>query len=142
MSADIKHAVHLLYEDDFTCVLCKNDIVLTDTARGILPLIRWYESGRDFSGFSAADRVVGKGAAFLYALMKVKCVHAGVLSEGALSVLETHGIKWSGDIRVPAILNRDETGLCPMEQTVANVSGAQEALKRLKCKLKTMGLYS
>lgn len=140
MNTDLKQAVRMLSEHDFSCVLCKQDVVLTDTARGILPLVRWHESGLDLTGFSAADKVVGKAAAFLYVLMKVDGVHALVLSEAALSLLKKNGIKCSGNMIVPEIHNRYGTGICPMEQTVENISDAQEALKRLKEKLKAMGI--
>lgn len=140
MNTDLKHAICLLSEHDFACVLCKDDVVLTDTAKGILPLVRWVDSGFDLKGFSAADKVVGKATAFLYALLKVDSVHAVVLSESALPILVRNNIKWSSNMIVPEILDRDGVGICPMEQTVANISDAQEALKQLKEKLKVIAL--
>lgn len=54
---------------DTTCILCRGDDVLITSARGIRPLLQWLDSDIRTDGFYAADRVVGRGAAFLYRLL-------------------------------------------------------------------------
>lgn len=127
-AVDLSHAVQTLQNGDFTCVLCKGDIILTSTDRGVKPLLAWIESGTDTRGFSAADRVVGKGAALLYACMGVTTVYASVISESALDVCRQYGIAVSYDQLVPAIRNRSNTGFCPIETAVLHISDASEAL--------------
>ena len=70
----------LLAEGGYTCVICGGDKVYTSHERGVKPLLELLEQGAELKGFSAADRVVGKAAAFLYVLLGVSAVYAGVIS--------------------------------------------------------------
>ena len=135
MLSDSLRARNLLSEGGYTCVLCRNGQCHTDTRRGIRPLLELLDSGADLHGFSAADKVVGKAAAFLYCLMGVEHVHAPVISLPAAEVLKTHGIPVEYGLLVPAIFNRDHTGLCPMETAVRDLSDPQEALAAIRAAL-------
>lgn len=115
---DLKTARSLLEKENYTCVLCRGDDTVTDSRRGVKPLLELLESGRTFAGYSAADKVVGKAAAFLYCLLGVTALHAGVISQPALAVLEAAGITVRYDTLVPAIRNRTGDGFCPMETAV------------------------
>lgn len=95
--------------------------VLTGSGRGVRPLLLWLADGTRLDGFSAADRVVGKAAALLYAKLGAVAVHARTMSEGGLEALRAHGISASYDALVPMILNRDQTGMCPIEQSVRDI---------------------
>lgn len=119
MKTDTIRARETLLIGQFTCVLCKNNQILTDERRGVKPLLELLE--QDLSGFCAADKVVGKAAALLYRLMGVSEVYAQVISEPAIVVLESGGIGVYYDQKVPAIRNRTGTGFCPMESAVWNV---------------------
>ena len=73
MSGRLLRAVRLLEEGGHTCVLCKDELVLTSGKRGVLPLIEWIEQGRNLKGFSAADKIVGlMYILLLYLLNKYK----------------------------------------------------------------------
>lgn len=115
---DLQFARTLLEKENYTCVICRGEDVLTDRRRGVKPLMELLESGADLQGYSAADKVVGKAAAFLYCLLGVKALHAGILSEPALAVLENAGIPVEYSTLVPAIRNRAGDGFCPMETAV------------------------
>jgi len=52
-----------------------------------------------------ADKVIGKGAAALIALGKMKEVYADIISTPALSLLQAAGIKTSFGKEVPFIIN-------------------------------------
>lgn len=118
MNENLNKARCILESGGHTCVLCKDDALLTDDRRGIRPLLELYRSGRNLRGFSAADKVVGKAAAFLYLLMGIHAVHAWVISTPAKKVLADGGITVSYGSEVSAIQNRAGTGLCPMETAV------------------------
>ena len=60
MNPDLTNAKSTLSAESLTCVLCRDDKVFKSSEKGISPLIKWLESGDDFKGFSAADKVVGK----------------------------------------------------------------------------------
>lgn len=115
---DLQFARTLLEKENYTCVICRGEDVLTDRRRGVKPLMELLESGKYLQGYSAADKVVGKAAAFLYCLLGVKALHAGILSEPALAVLENAGIPVEYSTLVPAIRNRAGDGFCPMETAV------------------------
>lgn len=135
MNTSLTQAKELLAEGDYTCVLCKEESVHTSTQRGIKPLLTWHDSGIGLNGFSAADKVVGRGAAFLYILLGVKEVYAPVMSELAATLLEEHGIEISYETLVPSIVNRAGDGGCPLEQAVIDIEEPQEALAAIKKKL-------
>lgn len=123
---------------DITLALHRDNTVYTSNKRGVSALLEFIESKTDLSGFSAADKVVGKGAAFLYVLLKVKSVYAGVISACAKEVLISHGIEVSSDMLVERIINRDKTGFCPIEEAVYEINEPRCALIAIKEKLKKL----
>ena len=135
MLSDLNRARQMLSQGRYTCVLCRGASVYTDIRRGIRPLLELLDTGTDLQGFSAADKVVGKAAAFLYCLMGVGQVYAPIISHSAAEVLKAHRIPVQYDILVPAIFNRDRTGFCPMETAVREISDPQEALAAIRAVL-------
>ena len=138
MHEDLILAFNILNEGSYTCVLRRGDITLTDDRRGIRPLMELLESGQDMSGFSAADRVVGKAAAFLYCLLCVRSVYAKVISTPALQVLQSCGIDTYYDTQVNAIRNRTGDGFCPMETAVWNLNSPEKAPDAIREALKKL----
>ncbi len=101
--------------------------------RGIKPLLILLEdASAPLHGAIVADKVVGKAAAFLFVVGKVKQLHAVVLSVPAKMVLERYGIEFTYDELTDKILNRDKTGFCPMETKVWDIETPQEAYGALK----------
>lgn len=135
---DIDYARNILESTDNTCVFCKGDTILTDKRRGVSPLLDLLEHKTDLSGYVAADKVVGKAAAYLYCLLGIRTIYAGVISEPALSILEQHGITVSFGMLVPSIRNRTQNGPCPMEHAVWNIDNAQDALTAIYETLKML----
>lgn len=129
--SNINIAQNILETTDCTCVFCKGETVLTDNRRGVRPLLDLLESKKVLSGFAAADKVVGKAAAYLYCLLGIKTIHAGVISEPALAVLQKCGVEVSFSTLVPSIRNRTQDGPCPMEHAVWNIDTPQQALKAI-----------
>ena len=66
-------------------------------------------------GACIADKVIGKLAVSLLAVSGVKEIYADVLSEYAIPVLEQNNIKFEYKTKVPFIINKEHTGMCPME---------------------------
>ena len=122
MTADLNKARQLLASEGYTCVLCREEQCYTSTRRGVAPLLQWLDEGTPLEGFSAADKVVGKAAALLYCLLKVKELYAAVISQGALEVLKKGGIPVCYDTLTEGIINRAGTGPCPMEAATKEIS--------------------
>ncbi len=103
-----------------TLSLCKDGCVITSVERGVYPMINLLRTGHDVSGYSAADKVVGKAAAILFVQGGIAEVYADVISEGGLALLKAHGIPVGYGKLVEKIMNRDGTDVCPMEKLVEN----------------------
>lgn len=135
---NLEKAKNALSDGNFTCVVCDGFKEYTSTMRGVAPLLKWLDEGINLQGFSAADKVVGKGAAYLYILLEVKEIYANVISRPALDTLKKHNIPTSYAILTEAVKNRDNTGLCPIESTVMNIDNPHDALTAIRNKLELL----
>lgn len=135
---DLERAKKVLQARDCTCVLVRGDTIYESHDRGIRPLMQWLGSGTDCRGFAAADKVVGRATAFLYAKLGVSEVWALTMSAGAMEVLERMGIPHSCGRQVDAILNRTQDGFCPMESAVREIDDPDEAFRVLLEKVRSM----
>jgi hypothetical protein len=131
----MEQAKRLLAEGDYTVVLCRGDVTYTDTRRGVAPLLALLDTGTDVTAFAAADKVVGKAAAFLYLRLGVAAVHAGVISTPAYDLLTAHGVTVTYDTLVPAIRNRAGDGYCPMETVTLPLTDPMEAEAAIRKRL-------
>lgn len=138
MENNTSYAKELLKKEEYTCVLYDGKTTYTSVERGVAPLMAWLDEGATFEGYSAADKVVGKATAFLYALLGVKEVYAPVMSESAVMVLEKYGIYAVCDQVVAGIKNRAGTGSCPMEKATEQIDTKEEALVAIRQKRKEL----
>lgn len=139
MNKDLEQAKALLENnEEYTCAACRAGESFASEEHGVRPLMRWLNEGTDLSGASVADRIVGKAAAFLYVLLGVRTVYAPLMSVPARETLHAHGIEAITDTVVPAIRNRTDTGFCPMESAVWDISDPHEAKAALERKISEM----
>ena len=138
MSDNLTKCREILKSGNFTIVLSDGKTLLTDTKRGVKPLFDLLDKNTDLSGFSAADKVVGKAAAFLYVLLNIKEVYADVISTHALVVFEQHKIPVEYNTLTDKIKNRTGTGFCPMETAVLDENEPEKALKKIREKAKEL----
>lgn len=138
MNEDMARAKALLEQEEYTCAACRAEREFVAVERGVCPLLRWLDEGADLAGASAADRIVGKAAAFLYVLLGVRAVYAPLMSAPAMETLRANGIDAAADKVVPAIRNRMDTGFCPMESVVWEISDPHEAELALRRKVSEM----
>ena len=82
-----------------------------------------------------ADRIVGKAAALLAVLGGVKYVYGEIMTQGAVDVLEAHGIPYQYENGVTRLLGPDGTGDCPLELAVADLDDPGEAAAALEALL-------
>ena len=88
MNKDLEQAKALLENnEEYTCAACRAGESFASEEHGVRPLMRWLNEGTDLSGASAADRIVGKAAAFLYVLLGVRTVYAPLMSVPARETL-------------------------------------------------------
>lgn len=135
---DLENAQRILTQEGCTCVLCRADRVHISRLRGVAPLLQLLDSGQDLSGFCAADKVVGKATAMLYRLLGIRAVWGAVMSQSAIQSLKSGGIEAQWSQQVDHIINRDRTGLCPMEAATACIDDPQSALEAIRQTLKRL----
>lgn len=138
MNADLENAKNTLEKNDCTCVLCRAEQIYISRQRGVKPLLDFLDSDTDFTGFSAADKVVGKATAFLYSLLGVREVYAQVMSQAAAQMFTLCGIDYSYSQLVDTIRNRENTGPCPMEHATQDINDPTQALAAIRKTLKKL----
>lgn len=140
--SDIDLARKILNEKNLTLAAVKDGVpVFESDGRGILPLyLALTEQPQALRGASAADRVVGKSAAVLFCLGKVKEIHSQVLSLPALDYLRENGVAAGCDRQVERILNRRGDGGCPVEALAMKAKSPEELLVLVREFLEGAGL--
>lgn len=135
MMNELTYVKQMLGMGDYTLVICSGGRVHVSEDKGIRPLLDTVLSDEEWKGAYAADKIVGKAAAMLYAKLGVAAVYAGVISKPAMRVFEKFGIEYEYGTFTPNIINREGTGMCPMEQLVKDCETADEAFEKLKNKI-------
>lgn len=133
---DLENAVRHL--PGHALCLCKGTVLRTEDGRGISPMMRLLAEGCDLTGFSAADLIVGKAAAMLFVRAGIVAVSGETMSASAKEYLEARGIPCRYGTLTERIINRQGTGLCPMEQTVLALDDPDEAYAALKARLASL----
>ena len=111
--------------------LCRDGAVLTDDGKGISPMLRFIAEGRELSGYSAADVIVGKAAAMLFVKAGVREVYGEVMSEQGFAYLQSRSVPCACGTLTEKIINRKGDGICPMEQTVADIDDPEKGYHAL-----------
>jgi len=94
-----------------------DEIVFRSKKSGVQGLLDFInERNGTEEGIVIFDKIVGQAVALLAAYLKAKEVYGVTGSELASKALEKYKIKFYFQNTVPNILNKDQTGLCPMEK--------------------------
>lgn len=134
-------AIQYLLENNCSCACFDGENFLSSTKRGVAPLLDWLDAGICLENCSVADKVIGKGAAFLYLKLNCRDIHAQVISRPALALLQSQGVCVTCDHLVDGIQNRDHTGPCPVESAVLSVTSADEALTVIRARLRELAAH-
>lgn len=122
----------LLHEGEHSLVVANGDVCTFD-GRGVADLYGLLRKSPEFlCGASIADKVVGKAAAALMILAKVKEVHADVISRPALDLFDKTGVRMTYGTEVPYIINRTKTGWCPLETRCRDCRTPQDCLGQIE----------
>ena len=116
------------------CILIKEGLIVRQAGgRGLGPILDLCRScPGDMQDAVLVDKVIGKAAAMIAVCGKVRRVHAELICDSAVELLQKHGIRVSWTLKVENILNRRRDGLCPMESAVLNISDPQEGFRVLE----------
>ncbi|MBR5371552.1 MAG: DUF1893 domain-containing protein [Oscillospiraceae bacterium] len=118
--------------------LCKDGSFFTDDGRGISPMMRLIAEEKDLAGYSAADVIVGKAAAMLFVKAGIVCVFGKTVSRSGLDYLTEHSIPCTYETLTASIINRQGTGICPMEDAVLEISDCEAGYTALKRRMEEL----
>ncbi len=136
MTKTLEKAIELLAIHKL--VLIKDEQVYISDKKGISPMIEYLQKNINLDGFSAADIIVGKAVAALFVKAGIKEVYGEVMSLAAIELLTKHGITYHYKYLTEKIINRDNTGICPMEQTVKDCDDIEKCYHLLKNKVQEL----
>ena len=136
MDKDFQKAKDEFNTGKYTLVICKDSDISTSDVTGIRPLMKLIDEKKDCKGYSAADKIVGRAAAFLYTILGVKNLYGEVMSKGAVEILKKEGINYEYKTLTEFIENRKKTGMCPMDEAVQNITNAKDACEAIRQKMK------
>lgn len=102
---------------------------LTFNERGVKTLLSLQDGA--LKGACVADKVIGKAAAMLLVRGGAIEVYAQIVSEPALEVFKAHNVACTYGEVVKNVINRTQTGICPMEMAVLEESDIQKAYELL-----------
>ena len=136
----MKELIEILHNKNLTLVVKSSDgTIHRFTQRGVKDLLTLVnENPEVLKGALIADKAVGKAAAACLVLGDVKHVHADVMSEPALALLQHHGVKAEYGTLVDHIINRTGTDWCPMEKVSRDESDPATIIQKVKQKLQQM----
>ena len=136
MEKDFAKAKEVYATGKYTLVICKDSDLTTSDVTGIRPLMKLIDDKKDCKGYSAADKIIGRAAAFLYILLGVKNIYGEIMSKGAVELLKKEGINYEYKTLTDFIENRKKDGRCPMDEAVENCTTPQEACEAIRQKMK------
>ena len=121
-----------LKEGKSNCIIVKGDVTLRFNLPGVRALITVLKEDPGLlKGSCVFDKVVGKGAAALMILGEVREIYAELISEHAISLLNTTDIKFSYGERVPFIENKTKSGYCPIEMLALQCNDPKEIHEKI-----------
>lgn len=137
--AKLLRVAKLREQNSASCVIeSSNGEILTLHERGVSDLYRLLtQDSEALNGSLIADKVVGKGAAALMILGKVRALYAVVISKPALELLNAHTIEVHYNQIVENIINRTATDICPIERRCLKCLTPEECLKEIEDFLNT-----
>lgn len=120
------------------CIVVKDEkIICKSSDRGIAYIIKLYEEGKLKDAY-VADKIIGKAAAMIFTLGGVSALYGETTSQSALKWLTDKNTSISYTNNPEYIINRKGDGMCPMEETVADIYDEKEAYAALKNKIKQL----
>ena len=114
----MKQLLDILHNEGLTLVIkSSRGEISRFTQRGVKDLLTLVQDRPEvLKDALVADKAVGKAAAACMVVGGIKRVHADVMSEPALALLQDHGIIAEYGQLVNHIINRSGTDWCPMEK--------------------------
>lgn len=132
----LENMLNLLQEENSSCVILKDHTLFYRSSFiGVKPLLHFMEHCGEAGipeDLILVDKVIGKAALLLAVKMGIREIYTPLASLSALAAAELHGVHLHAKETVPYIVNREKTGMCPLEQSVVHTNDPEEALKSIR----------
>lgn len=123
----------MLNEQGLSLLVYNNGELTTHANRGIQDLLQLIsEQPERLNGAVAADKIIGKSAAAIMIVGGVKEVHTNVICTPARELFEANGVLVFATEEVPIIMNRNQSGMCPMDTQIADIESVEECVIALQ----------
>lgn len=131
---DINIAKSHLHNNNLSMVIVKDGKIIEESiAKGIKPIYDIYTERKEcLNNAVVADKVIGKAAAMILANGGIKMLYTDLISEKAIEVLDEFKIEYEFAKKVPLILNRDGSDMCPIEKLSSNTDNVEELIEKIK----------
>ena len=125
-----------LEEKEASCLIYNNgELLYTSSFIGVKPLLVFmeqYPQGFADQKLVLVDKVIGKAALLLSSLIGIQDIYTPLASNLAVDAASLHNIALHAESVVPFIKNRDNTGMCPLEQSVMGIDDPILALEKIR----------
>ena len=142
MLDNMENIKKMLHEGNHSLVIRSHaGEIFSFDGQGISDLIQLlYQSPTILDGAELADKVVGKAAAALMILGGINAIFADTISEPALQLFASAApeVDVTYNNKVEHIINRTQTGWCPMELACKEAKTPKECLGNIKAKLEEL----
>jgi len=129
LGVDIRtKAEKLIASGEYNCVVVKGrKIICAENCRGISLIMKLLKENKLKNTF-VADDIIGKAAAVIFTAGGVTACWGKIMSRPAFEWLQSHGVEVSYSTLTENIINREGTGLCPMESAVLDIADDTKAV--------------
>ncbi|MBZ4661313.1 DUF1893 domain-containing protein [Thermotoga petrophila] len=125
----LKTALKIFEEKNLSLLVYNGRSIFESKDSGLKPVIELYQSFDNLEGNLVIDKMVGKVAASFLLKLKPEHIHAKVISEQALKLLNEYGQSFSYDEKIPFVLGRDGKSMCPFEKLVLEMDNPEEIIR-------------
>jgi len=132
-----KEKLKHLEQEGLSIIIEKNGEIIFQSYDPMLkPLFTCLKENKDqLQGSVVFDKIVGRAAAYLCIIGRVKEIYTPLASESAITVLKENNIKIGALNTIPLIKNRENTDTCPMEKLASVCKSPEEFYKALEEKM-------
>lgn len=126
---DMRQLIDILHHEGCSCVIYNDGQTHLFYQHGVKDLFKVLKGNpKLLAGAMVADKVIGKGAAAITIAGGVRTVYADVISAPALELYHITKTDVSYGKVVANIINRDGTGICPVETLCLDCTTAEECI--------------
>ncbi len=125
--------LQILNAEQKSLIVLNHDSMSMYNGRGVQDLLRLVtEEPERLEGAIVADKIIGKASATLMVAGGVSEVHTNIISTPAMRVFKEAGVKVHAEEEVAQILNRDQSGQCPIDGLLNEAETVEECVEILK----------